>query len=100
MSPVLQQKRQFLRLFSLNEWQQRDILLAGSESKWILFVTTGSFLGSRYQKQQFSKHARGSIQVIPVSESKSPFRELRIGAPPSRNWAKADFGKQQFFSYP
>jgi len=75
--------------------------------------------GSRYQKQQISKHARGSIQVIPVSESKSPFRaaqmaksswerwkpnpkesKLRIGAPPSRNWAKADFGKQQFFSYP
>ena len=57
MSPVLQQKRQFLRLFSFNEWQQRDILLAGSESKLIPFVTTGSFLGSRQQKQQFSKHA-------------------------------------------
>lgn len=59
------------------------------------------------------------VQVIPVSEPKSPFRaaqraksswerwtpnpkesKLRIGAPPSRNSATADFGKQPFFSYP
>ena len=53
MLPVLQQKRHFLRFFSLNEWQQRDILLAGSESKWILFVTTGSFLAVAIKNNKF-----------------------------------------------